>query len=472
MSRSLFSIPFLMILVTGILAVVLPFSTSLSGQTTARKSSGNENNPGITVNALYDSKLPFIREEYKGYVRNQESGNQEEAQHELEETRMGLETALKNFRSIKSYIASRDQDKAQRIESNLKKLKTAINETKSVERIQSLINHIRSDLKPFRASGNSPSDQYLNKIGNIDSLLQAETSPENSDYRIGVFTTEPQTLHGSATDTENDPDSNGFYLGVVLRQKRSKKFLPGATVKAIIRGRDRTRKFTLKELWGAPQPSTPGPFHHYGINVPESISVSPDSSVEISIGAPRYGRHQEARFVFLNDASARFPVKTTTEKGMPMFDGDSPEPYPDDFQQGLNIQKARGECTKTMKTDQYWIGYIAEPEEPFWKQTDNGLKKVSPQSDTGNHVEIVLLEANSYEPIPQMNIQLTYKKDGNTVKKIQLEPLLAEFYHYGTNTELNPGTYTVDVSIHPGALYTLRDGVLPSVKKTFEWTKE
>ncbi len=286
-----------------------------------------------------------------------------------------------------------------------------------------------------------PLDAYRKQVSHIDTLLQAEKQVRN--YRIGVFLQE-QRKRFSPDGSPLEPSSGDVYLGVTLREKRTKRYLPGSTVTVSLG--DQT--WTLDETWGD--------FHHYGANVP--VPFDKESDLVVKVSPPAYGRHAEMKGTYLEKAQASFPIKPVENKAIPVVSGPGPAPVPEDVETGSSIRLAVEESTSIKTAGPYRIGFIVEGAEPFWTWADGELSMHPGKDSNPYHFEIVLLDRKTYEPIPHANVSLTFS--GDEVKTVDLFPLLAEFYHYGNNAAAPAGsTFTVTASVRAPALHTFEKGL-------------
>ncbi len=295
---------------------------------------------------------------------------------------------------------------------------------------------------------------YRKQVSELDARLQVE-KPTNG-YRIGVFTGEAQIRY-TPDGQRDEPPSDALYLGVTLREKRTKRYLPGSSVKVSYGD----HSWTLEETWGD--------VHHYGTNVEASFDQNAPLTVQVS--PPAYGRHAEMKSVYINPASVSFPVESTDPNGHPVLLGSKPAPVSSDYKIGSSLQIALSESLAVKRAGPYRVGFIVEGAEPFWTWSDGELTPHPGNGTDANHFEIVLLDRETNEPIPHASISLSFKA-GDTKKNIALFPLLAEFYHYGTNASVPSGkTYTVTASIEAPRLQTFKKDRFIDETVTFQWTK-
>ncbi len=95
------------------------------------------------------------------------------------------------------------------------------------------------------------------------------------------------------------------------------------------------------------------------------------------------------------------------------------------------------------------IGFIIENAEEFWIKNETELVLQSTENKT-HHLEIVLRDYSTKRMIPYAQITLTVEnEDGSWKETKQLEPVWAEFIHYGNNYNLpSDGKYIAKVQIN------------------------
>jgi hypothetical protein len=305
------------------------------------------------------------------------------------------------------------------------------------------------------SSGNDVTANYRKQVSDLDKRLHAER--QSGSYRIGIFADTPRTTY-APDGSANEPPSDAFYLGITLREKRTKRYLPGSTVQVIIG--DQTA--TLMETWGD--------VHHYGTHL--SGSIDSDAEIKVSVSPPAYGRHAGMKSVHLNAAPVvTFPVETASSEHHPVFSGPEPASLTSDYEIGSDIKTVIDESKEIKTAGPYKVSFIVEGAEPFWTWSNGELKAHTGEGTDQNHLEIVLLDKETNEPLPHADISLALS-GGDTDKTVDLYPLLAEFYHYGTNAPVPAGqTYSVRASIRAPDLQTFEKGRFSDETVTFEWTK-
>jgi len=297
---------------------------------------------------------------------------------------------------------------------------------------------------------------YLEQLSAVDERIQAEEA--KSTYRIGAFVRPPVTRY-DPKGNEEPADSESLYLGITLREKRTKRYLPAAGVSVQFDGTSRT----LTETWGD--------VHHYGLHVPTSLLQNHDSFT-VSISPPAYGRHAGMRTIHRDPADVTFSLQTGNEAGHPVVSGPSPEPAPPDYDPGSGILKGIEEAVAMKPVGPYRAAFLVEHAEPFWLWSDDGLREQPFEQKEGNHFEIFLVDKRTYVPIPSARITLRFERDQGEPITFPLHPLLAEFYHYGTNHAVPAGvTYKVTATIKPPELHTFEKNRFPEKTITFQWTR-
>ncbi|MFB6347410.1 MAG: hypothetical protein ABEK50_16940, partial [bacterium] len=252
--------------------------------------------------------------------------------------------------------------------------------------------------------------------------------------------------------------------------KRTKRFLPGASITATIHrpGSSDQEPLNLLETWG--------PYHFYGKNIEVPASAS---AISLQILPPRVGRHADMKEQYIDPASARFSLKTSGDNFL--VQGPAPEPTPEDVTLGADVSMALEEALSTTIKSPYRIGFIAEHSEPFWIfdtyrtddiNTDYNIRLARIPQSANRHLEIVLLDAKSNRLIPHADVSLDLKTtDSKAVAQTRLPFLMSAFYHYGNTLYIPSGEYSVDVTIGPPSLHTLEKNQFSDTRTaTFNWS--
>lgn len=397
------------------------------------------------------SALNVAHEEYGEAFENGELSDQAEYM----EAKMGIEDAQSVYEKNREKLAKRNAGHTDQIGSNLEEARSLIQDKEAVSEVNELLSSTIDLLKEMHevADGSSIT-AYRKQVAELDAMLHVER--QVNGYRIGIFASTAKKIF-TPDGSSSDPSADSFYLGVTLREKRTKRYLPGSTVKVSIGG----ETVTLQETWGD--------VHHYGTHL--SSSIDGDAEVKVSVSPPAYGRHAEMKSSYREPASVTFGIRTADLDDHPVFDGPEPQALASDYDVGSGIIPAIEESMELKTAGPYKVGFIVEGAEPFWTWSDGELNAHTGEGENQNHLEIVLLDKNTNEPIPHASISLELK-GGDTEKTVDLYPLLAEFYHYGTNAPVPAGnTYTVNASIKAPGLHTFEQNRFTNETVSFEWTK-
>ncbi|MFM7141333.1 MAG: hypothetical protein ACKO2K_05395, partial [Alphaproteobacteria bacterium] len=295
-----------------------------------------------------------------------------------------------------------------------------------------------------------------------DRAIEAEQV--SADYRIGVLVEPVQSIWRGTTAGAPErlaaPDGSKSYLGVVLRERRSKRFLPGSVVTAEILGAgDRVlAKADLVPLWGD--------FPQYGANLPPL----PDEKarLRVRVEPPHHARHGDMLGVVASPAEAAFDL--AIESGRPALPPSPPTPLDADYAIGDDILEGFAAARAESQAGGYRIGFITEPPEPFWEWKDGPqLKAVRPE-DT-HHLEIVLQDRSTGLLVPQAGVSLRLvPKAGGKPVEVPLHGLLSAFQHYGETLRVPPGDYRVEVDVNPPATAVLGEPhFLGRASTQFDW---
>lgn len=287
------------------------------------------------------------------------------------------------------------------------------------------------------------------------------------DYRVGVLVEPVQAVWRRSASGSPErvaaPQGSTSYLGVVLRERRSKRFLPGSVVTAEILGDgDRVlAKTVLEPLWGD--------FPQYGANLPPL----PDAKgrLRILVEPPHHARHGDMLGVVAKPAEAAFDVEVAS--GRPAVRPVPPTPVDEDYAIGDDILEAFAAAVAETEAGGYRIGFIAEAPEPFWEWKGGPqLKAVRP--DDTHHLEVVLQDRGTGLLVPQaaVSIRLAPKSGGKAVS-VPLHGLLSAFQHYGETLRVPAGEYQVEVEVTPPATAVLGEPhFLGRASTRFDWRAE
>ena len=261
------------------------------------------------------------------------------------------------------------------------------------------------------------------------------------EYRVGLFVDSSRvfSLREKKGLREVRPASQeSFYLGVVLREQRTKRFLPAANVRVTLRSSVGTQEIALHELWGE--------FPHYGNNL--SLPQEGEISLTVSIAPPAYSRHADMISHFMAPVESTFVGRL--EQGALHLEPLLPLPIGTDYEIGQDIVRAFTEAREVQETEEYKIGFIAEGPEPIWlwKEGKLGLRPIA-RTDT-HHLEIVLLDKASGQLVPNAPVTLVLREEkGDREISVPMHPLLSDFAHYGTTLEVPAAEYIVQVRVDP-----------------------
>lgn len=270
---------------------------------------------------------------------------------------------------------------------------------------------------------------------------------QNGGYRIGLVLGPARVVRARAPGgrfiTGSAPDPEQTFVGVVLREPRTKRFLPAARVTAILEfegGGD----VELPELVGA--------YPMYGANL--QIPKDELRGVTIKVGPPAYNRHAEMLAAFTGEGVARFEVRAQAPSknafALAVKDPQPPAPVAEDWTLGDDLRQAVGEARGIARAGEFLVGFIAEGPEPIWlwQGEGNAPEHCAIREADTNHLETIVI----HEPTGLMvtGANVVQRFTGISEKtEFALRPLLAEFYHYGLTAPVPPGDWTVEVLVDP-----------------------
>jgi hypothetical protein len=265
------------------------------------------------------------------------------------------------------------------------------------------------------------------------------------EYRIGLATgpARPIFARRDGALVAVPPPAGAIYVAALIRERRTKRFLPAGAVALDIEGGGGRREVDLAELWGD--------FHQYGANV----VPPPDGPVTITVrvSPPAYARHGDMLTHFVAPASAT--VKGVVRQGALAFDARPVAPADPDYAIGDDVLQALAEAGSLHDGGPYRIGLIVEGPEPIWIW-DQGTPVLEPvAADATNHVEVVLLDRETGQLVPDAGVAVTFLAGTRPLGSARLHPLLSVFSHYGETLALPAGADTVRVHVDPPALGTL-----------------
>lgn len=266
------------------------------------------------------------------------------------------------------------------------------------------------------------------------------------EYRVGVVSGPARSLflrRDGALVAAPAPKPGEVYLGVVLRERRTKRTLPAATVTVSVAGAEASVEAPLVELWGD--------FHQYGANV----ALPPDGPVTVTVhvSPPAYARHGDMLTVFVTPVTAT--LAGHVRDGVLTFDAKPVTPVDPDYAVGDDVLQAEAEARTLRDAGPYRVGLIVEGPEPVWPWTDGAPHLQTNDPASTNHVEVVLLDRETGLLVPNAHVMLTFLAGNEPVGTAMLHPLLSIFAHYGQTLALPPGTTAVRAEIGAPALGAL-----------------
>ena len=297
-----------------------------------------------------------------------------------------------------------------------------------------------------------------------DRAIEAERL--DGDYRIGVVVEPPREVARRAGDgsvsRSAPPAEARSYVGIVLRERRTKRFLPDARVSLDVLGGDGSvvTNVDLESLWGD--------YPQYGGHLAE---IPAAGRLRVRVEPPHHARHGDMLARVAKPGQVEFEF--ATQAGRPSLPPEPPGPIDSDYAVGDDILQGFAESLYLTDVGDYRIGFIAEAPEPYWLWKEGPqLRAVEP--DDNFHVEVILQDAPSGLLVPgaTVTVTLTPKAGGKPVVA-HLHGLLSVFQHYGETLRVPPGEYAVRVDVEPPAL-ALVDGerFLEPASIEFVWRAE
>ena len=295
---------------------------------------------------------------------------------------------------------------------------------------------------------------------------------EAGGYRIGLIVGPSRSLRPrSAVGTfipPDDPDPALTFVGVVLREPRTKRFLPSARVHVNFE-METGGEMELTELAGA--------YPVYGINmlVPKPGTArgpnGPDDlrGITVRVEPPAYARHAEMLGAFAGDAETRFVITPKAgARAAPwhtVANAVKPAPVAEDWKIGDDLRMAIGECRELKRRGEFLAGFIAEGPEPIWlwKGESHPPEHMAVGPEHNTHLEMVLVHERTGLMVTGAGVQYRFWRRTSPdapreEKTFTLHPLLAEFYHYGLTADVPPGTWNVSGVVAPPRIDAWGDG--------------
>lgn len=325
-------------------------------------------------------------------------------------------------------------------------------------------------------------------VARADADIVAEV--EAGGYRIGLLFGPPRPLRprmasGRFTDPD-PPNPETTFVGVVLREPRTKRFLPAAHVRANLE-MEGGGEISLAEYAGA--------YPLYGTNVliPRPGTVrgpkGPDDlrAITITVRPPHYDRHAEMLGTFHELAVHRFEVKpragATSAPWHEISQPSKPAPHAADWKIGTDVRQALEETKSLTRAGNFVMGFVAEGPEPIWlwKGMEHPPEHVAVKPGEDTHLELVLLHVPTGQMVTGAEVVYRLwrrtKADGpREEKEFRLHPLLAEFYHYGLTADVPEGEWNVAAFAKPPRIEAWGEGEVPVpegvLTTTWTWVKE
>ncbi len=385
--------------------------------------------------------LKLVRQEYANAVSV--DGTVTDAT-EYAETELFAEQADAKFATLMGGSGAPEAARAAAIRNGITRTRAAIARhappaevTSEASRTVALVEELLAGAVPEEIRG------VVLATARADQALAAEEVV--GEYRVGVTSGPARPIFHRRDDelVFAAPDPGSVYLGVLLRERRTKRFLPAAQVTAVLDQAGKQTEVALAELWGD--------FHQYGANV-----VLPgDGPLTITVRAspPAYARHGDMLTHFVSPVAATIPAHV--QQGGLRFDARPLQPSDADYTIGDDVLQARTEAGELQDTGAYRIGLIVEGPEPIWTWNDGAAVLVPVAADATNHVEVVLLDRETGQLVPDARVTLTFLAGERVLGSASLHPLLSIFSHYGATLALPSSVTTVRVHVDPPQLGAL-----------------
>lgn len=398
-------------------------------------------------------RIKLVKEEYRDAVKD---GAIVDAT-EYEEAEMFAEQAALRFRKVRGDLDAGHAAIAARIEKDLGALMKLIAGKGSIADEEALVARILADVKKVNPSPIPPAIEGTRAaVVKADFAIEAEQLV--GGYRVGIFLHGPRpiylrTRHGTL-EAKVPADGDTHYVGVTVREPRTKRALPGAGVEVQFSG---GAAVTLHHVWDE--------FQQYGGNA----KLGP-GKLTVRISPPAYHRHGDMLGAFVKPTTVEFTL-IVGEKGL-VAQGDPPAPVAADYEIGDDVLQGLAEASWKKNVGPYRLGFIAEAPEPYWLWgEDDALNLNAVEARHTHHLEIFVVEKGSNRVVPSAHVVLTLlPKDGGEPIVATLHPLLSAFYHYGKTLTVPPGRYDVQVRVMPPAFGGLGPFIFTeAVQTTFEW---
>ncbi len=221
--------------------------------------------------------LKLVRQEYANAVPP--AGGTVTDATEYAETDLFAEQAESKFAAFVRFV---DETRAAAIRDGLARVRSALARkaptaevAREVDRTVVLVEELLAGTVPEEIRG------PVLATTRADQAIAAEEVV--GEYRVGVVTGPARPIYvrrdGASALLAQQPGQ--VYLGVLLRERRTKRFLPASTVTAVLSRDGQDTAVVLGELWGD--------FHQYGADV--TLPGDGPLGVTIHASAPAYARH-------------------------------------------------------------------------------------------------------------------------------------------------------------------------------------
>lgn len=313
---------------------------------------------------------------------------------------------------------------------------------------------------------------------------------EAGGYRIGLVLGPARALRtpmasGRYIEASN-PDPSLTFVGVVLREPRTKRFLPAAIARVNLE-MEGGGEHLFYERTGA--------YPVYGENVlipkPGTIrgpkGIDDLRAITVTIEPPAYNRHAEMLGAFTGQAVARFELTPRTGAKAPAWhavkDPIAVKPPASDWKIGDDLRLAIGETRQLVRFGDLALGFIAEGPEPIWlwKGAAHPPECLAVQANHNTHLELMMIDVPSGLMVTGADATyLFWRRPTPTSpreeRKFLLRPLMAEFYHYGLTADVPPGDWNVAAQVLPPRIDAWGAGRLPVPQQrlavNFTFTRE
>lgn len=303
-------------------------------------------------------------------------------------------------------------------------------------------------------------------VARADAEITSEI--EVGGYRIGLIVGPPRPFRarmasGRFGDAE-PADPSLTFVGVVLREPRTKRFLPAATLRVNF------------EMEGGGEHlfyETTGPYPIYGENnrIPQPGTLRGPNGIDdlraitVTVEPPAYSRHAEMLGSFTETAVARFEiVPRAGAKSAPWHEVKAPlapKPVASDWKIGDDLRQGIGETRQLARVGDIALGFIAEGPEPvwLWKGAGHPPECLAVQANQNTHLELLMVDVPTGLMVTGASATYNFwRRPAPTApreeKKYPLRPLMAEFYHYGLTADVSPGEWNVTVQVVPPPIST------------------